>query len=385
MSASRPKRVVVLGSTGSVGRQALDVARTIPDRVRIVGLGTRSDVQVLGEQVAAFAPEAVAIADPEAAKTFRVRVPYFRGELRTGEEALTWLASWPEADLVLVAVSGIAGLRPTLAAIEAGHDLALANKETLVAAGSLVRRAVAARGVRLVPVDGEHSAIFQCLEGRDRGSVTRLVLTASGGPFLRRSLGSFGAVTPEEALQHPTWRMGRKITVDSATLMNKALEVIEAHWLFDVPPDRIQVVIHPQSVVHGMVEFWDGSTFAHLSPPDMRLFIQYALTYPDRAPVSYARMDWTVVHTLTFEPPDPRRFPCLGYAYEALARGGTAPTVLNAANEVAVERFLNREIAFSDIPRAVRTALDLHEPVRDPSLEEILEADRWARALVRSL
>jgi len=385
VSASRPKRVVVLGSTGSVGRQALDVARTIPDRVRIVGLGTRSDVQVLGEQVAAFAPEAVAIADPEAAKTFRVRVPYFRGELRTGEEALTWLASWPEADLVLVAVSGIAGLRPTLAAIEAGHDLALANKETLVAAGSLVRRAVAARGVRLVPVDGEHSAIFQCLEGRDRGSVTRLVLTASGGPFLRRSLGSFGAVTPEEALQHPTWRMGRKITVDSATLMNKALEVIEAHWLFDVPPDRIQVVIHPQSVVHGMVEFWDGSTFAHLSPPDMRLFIQYALTYPDRAPVSYARMDWTVVHTLTFEPPDPRRFPCLGYAYEALARGGTAPTVLNAANEVAVERFLNREIAFSDIPRAVRTALDLHEPVRDPSLEEILEADRWARALVRSL
>jgi 1-deoxy-D-xylulose-5-phosphate reductoisomerase len=383
VSAPRPKRVVILGSTGSVGRQALDVARAIPDRVRIVGLGTRRDVQTLGEQVAAFAPEAVAIADPEAAEAFRV--PHFRGELRTGEEALTWLASWPEADLVLVAVSGIAGLRPTLAAIEAGHDLALANKETLVAAGSLVRRAVAARGVRLVPVDGEHSAIFQCLEGRDRGSVARLVLTASGGPFLRRSLGSFRTVTPEEALQHPTWRMGRKITVDSATLMNKALEVIEAHWLFDVPPDRIQVVIHPQSVVHGMVEFWDGSTFAHLSPPDMRLFIQYALTYPDRAPVSYARMDWTVVHTLTFEPPDPRRFPCLGYAYEALARGGTAPAVLNAANEVAVERFLNREIAFSDIPRAVRTALDLHEPVRDPSLEEVLEADRWARALVRSL
>jgi|FaiFalDrversion2_1042247.scaffolds.fasta_scaffold00252_6 1-deoxy-D-xylulose-5-phosphate reductoisomerase len=380
-----PRRVVILGSTGSIGRQALEVAETIPDRVRITGLGARRDAETLGEQVRRFQPEAVALSDPGAAQAFRAHVPEFRGAFQVGEGALEWLARWPGADLVLVALTGIAGLRPTLSAIEAGHDVALANKETLVAAGHLVRRAVANRGVRLIPVDGEHSAIFQLLEGRDPSTVARVVLTASGGPFLRRPLASLRTVTPEEALQHPTWRMGPKVTVDSATLMNKGLEVIEARWLFDLPPHRIEVVIHPQSVVHGMVELVDGTTLAHLSPPDMRLFIQYAFTYPDRVGVSYARMDWSRPQALTFEPPDPRRFPCLGYAYEALGRGGTAPAVLNAANEVAVERFLRREMAFVEIPKAVRLALDLHDPVPDPSLEEILEADRWARALVWGL
>ncbi len=377
--------MVILGCTGSIGRQALEVARSLPDRIRVVGLGARRDAHTLADQVREFQPDAVALAEPESAEAFRAQLPGFRGELRAGEDALEWLARWPEADLVLVAVTGIAGLRPTLGAIGAGHDVALANKETLVAAGHLVRRAQEARGVRLLPVDGEHSAIFQLLEGRDPATVARIVLTASGGPFLRRPPSSLSTVTPEEALQHPTWRMGPKVTVDSATLMNKGLEVIEARWLFDLPPDRIQVVIHPQSVVHGMVELTDGTVLAHLSPPDMRPFIQYALTYPDRAEVSYARMDWGRSSMLSFEPPDLERFPCLQYAYEALRRGGTTPAVLNAANEEAVERFLRRELSFSEIPRAIRLALDLHEPRPDPSLEEVLEADRWARAVVRRL
>lgn len=379
------KRLVILGSTGSIGRQALEVAEALGDRVRVVGLGANRDVETLAQQAERWHPEAIAIADLGAAAALAGRVAGWRCELLAGPAALERLAGWPAADIVLVAVAGAAGLVPTLAAIAAGKDVALASKEALVAGGALVRRAVTERGVRLIPVDGEHSAIYQCLRAGRRDQVTRIVITASGGPFLRRSLEALEHVTPEEALAHPTWRMGTKISVDSATLMNKALEVIEARWLFDVPPDRIQVVIHPQSILHGMVEFADGSVIAHLSPPDMRLFIQYALTDPDRVPPAHTPMDWTVPHSLTFEPPDPRRFPCLGYAYEALAIGGTMPAVLNAANEVAVQRFLARGLAFGDIPRAVRAAMELHKSVPDPTLEEVLEADRWGRALVRSL
>jgi 1-deoxy-D-xylulose-5-phosphate reductoisomerase len=339
----------------------------------------------LAEQVRRWQPEAVALADPQAAEEFRQLATGWRGELLTGPGSLEELARWPSADAVLVAVVGVAGLLPSLAAIEAGKELLLANKETLVAAGELVRQRALARGVRIVPVDGEHSAIYQCLRAEQVDRVSRILLTASGGPFLRRSLESMEAATPEEALQHPTWRMGPKITVDSATLMNKALEVIEARWLFDLPPERIQVVIHPQSVVHGLVEFVDGSSLAHLSRPDMRVFIQYALAGTERTPAEFGRLDWTTPQTLTFEPPDLRRFPCLGYAYEALAVGGTLPAVLNAANEVAVQRFLDGEISFGRIPHLVRTAMDLHEPRARPTLEEILEADRWARAVARSL
>lgn len=380
-----PRRAVILGSTGSIGRQALEVAERLGGCVRVVGLAAQRDAATLAQQALRWNPEAVALADPEAAGEFRERAAGWPGELLVGPAALGQLARWPSADVVLVAVVGVAGLLPSLAAIDAGKELALANKETLVAAGALVRQHAQAKGVRIMPVDGEHSAIYQCLRGESRQRVSRIVLTASGGPFLRRSLESLESATPEEALQHPTWRMGRKITVDSATLMNKALEVIEAHWLFDLPPERIHVVIHPQSVVHGLVEFVDGSTLAHLSRPDMRLFIQYALLGGDRVPPGFGRLDWTATFSLTFEPPDLRRFPCLGYAYEALAVGGTLPAVLNAANEVAVQRFLEGEMPFGRIPRLVREIMDLHEPRVRPTLKEILEADRWARALARSL
>jgi len=380
------RRVAILGSTGSIGRQALEVVEALAGRARVVALAARRDAAALAEQAVRWQPEAVALTDREAVEEFRQMASGWRGELLVGPQALEQVARWPSADVVLVAVVGVAGLLPSLAAIEAGKELALANKETLVAAGELVRERAASCGARIVPVDGEHSAIYQCLQAEQRRDrVRRIVLTASGGPFLRRSLESMESATPEEALQHPTWRMGPKITVDSATLMNKALEVIEARWLFDLPAERIEVLIHPQSVVHGMVEFVDGSSLAHLSRPDMRLFIQYALSGMDRLPPGFGRLDWTIPQTLTFEPPDLRRFPCLGYAYEALAVGGTLPAVLNAANEVAVQRFLDGEVPFGRIPKLVRAAMDLHEPRPRPTLEEILEADRWARALVRSL
>lgn len=380
-----PRRVAILGSSGSIGRQALEVVEALGDRLQVVALGARRDARTVAQQATRWNPQAVAFVDPQAAREFRQLASGWRGEVLAGRGALEELARWPSADVVLVAVVGVAGLLPSLAAIEAGKELALANKETLVAAGELVCQQAQARGVQIVPVDGEHSAIYQCLKAEPRQRVSRIVLTASGGPFLRRSLESMESASPEEALEHPTWRMGAKITVDSATLMNKALEVIEARWLFDLPPEHIQVVIHPQSVVHGLVEFVDGSTLAHLSRPDMRLFIQYALTGAERLPPGFGRLDWTVPHTLTFEPPDLRRFPGLGYAYEALAVGGTMPAVLNAANEGAVERFLDREIPFGQIPKLVRAAMDLHEVRPRPTLEEVLEADRWARELVRSL
>ncbi len=379
------RRVAVLGSTGSIGRQALEVAEALRDRVRVVGLAARRDALALAEQAVRWQPEVVALVDPQAEPQFRKAAASWRGELLVGPGALEELARWPSVDVVLVAVVGVAGLLPSLAAVEAGKELALANKEALVAAGGILCPRAQARGVRVVPVDGEHSAIYQCLRAEPRDRVRRIVLTASGGPFLRRSLESMEAATREEALQHPTWRMGAKITVDSATLMNKALEVIEAYWLFGLPPDRIAVVVHPQSVVHGMVEFVDGSTLAHLSRPDMRLFLQYALAGLDRVAPGFGHLDWTAALTLTFEPPDLRRFPCLGYAYEALAVGGTLPAVLNAANEVAVARFLDGEVRFGQIPRLVRAAMELHQVRPDPSLEDILEADRWARAVVRGL
>jgi 1-deoxy-D-xylulose-5-phosphate reductoisomerase len=376
-------RLTLLGSTGSIGCTALDVVRHLRgqgDAVEVVALSGHGNLPCLIEQVREFRPSAVAVGTPEGVTRLRDAVPGWRGEVVVGAAGLNTLAAETEADLVLVAVVGAVGLAPTLAAFGAGKDVALATKEALVAGGALVMAAARRSRARLLPVDSEHSAIFQCLEGSARGDVARLWLTASGGPFLRRSAAALATVRPEEALRHPTWSMGRKVTVDSATLMNKGLEIIEAHWLFGVPPDAIEVVVHPQSVVHSLVEFVDGSLLAHLGPTDMRLPVQYALTYPRRAPSPAVRLDMQTLAALSFEAPDPVRFPCPGYAREALALGGTAPAVLNAANEVAVRLFLEGRIRFPDIARLVRRVLDGHRPVPATSLETVLAADGEGRA-----
>lgn len=370
-------RLVILGSTGSIGRQALEVVDALIGEVEVVGLGARRDADALLRQAARYRPRAVAIVDEVAGATVRAGMP--RGvEVFAGDDALTRLASEVASDVVLIAVVGIAGLLPTLHALRAGRDVALANKETLVAGGALVTREAARRQKRLLPVDSEHAAIAQCLRGESTESVRRVLLTGSGGPFLRRAIATLEQVRRDEALSHPTWKMGEKITVDSATLMNKGFEVIEAHWLFGLAGAQIEVVIHPQSVVHSLVEFVDGSVKAQLAPPDMRMVIAYALTAPRRLPLPSPVMEWDRLQ-LTFERPDPARYPCLGLAYDALREGGTMPAVLNASNEVGVERFLAGGIRFTEIARAVKATMDAHRPVPEPSLEEVLAADAWAR------
>jgi 1-deoxy-D-xylulose-5-phosphate reductoisomerase len=385
MSAGRARRVTIVGATGSIGRSALSVIDANAPRLAVAGLAARRSVRLLAEQAVRYQPDAVALADATAADEFHAAAPGWRGTLLTGPSSAEELARSVGADVVVVGAEGLAGLGPTLAAIDAGRDVALASKEVLVVAGAVVMTRARARGVRVLPVDSEHSALRQCLAGSAHGDVARLILTASGGPFLRRSLDALADVTPEDALAHPTWRMGRKVTVDSATLMNKGFEVIEARWLFDVPPSKIHVMIHSQSVVHAMVEYVDGATLAQLSPPDMRLPIQLAVLPDERQPVAPSRIDWTVPHNLTFEPPDLRRFPCLAHAYDAVAEGGTMPAVLEGADAAAVELFLARRLPFGEIPKAIRTAMDFHRAMRDPSLEELLEARRWASQLVRSL
>jgi 1-deoxy-D-xylulose-5-phosphate reductoisomerase len=375
---SGPKRVVVLGSTGSIGTNTLDVIAALPGRFEVVGLAAKSRRDELFEQARRFRPRWVALDGGEPDRT----------GLPPGVEFLTDPDEVPRrvqaagVDVVVSAVVGAAGLRCTWAALEAGKTVALANKETLVVAGKLVTDLAAARGGRLLPVDSEHSAIFQAIAGQ-RAAVERVVLTGSGGPFRGKARDALKAVTVEEALAHPTWRMGPKITVDSATLMNKALEVIEARWLFDLPPDRIEVIIHPESMVHSFVEFADGSVLAQVSPPDMRLPIQYALTYPDRVPGPARRVNWRELSAFHFEAPDRTTFPALDLGYEVAARGGTAGAVLNAANEAAVEAFLDRRLPFLDIPRACRAVLDAHTFDPGPTLDGLLAADRWARQEVR--
>ncbi len=304
-------------------------------------------------------------------------------EVLTGEEALEEIVRREDVSLVVSALVGFAGVRPTLAAVNAGKDVALANKEALVVAGELIMRAVREHGTRLLPVDSEHSAILQCLQGEDVRRVERLILTASGGPFLNLPAEKLSGVTVEEALNHPTWKMGTKITIDSATLMNKGLEVIEAFWLFGVPPEKIEVVIHPQSIIHSMVEFADGSIKAQMGLPDMRMPIQYALFYHDRPPTAFRRLDVARLGALTFQAPDTARFPCLAQAFRALAMGGTAPAALNAANEVAVQMFLEGRIGFTDVARVITEALDAHAPAHDLTLERLMETDRRTRELVR--
>ena len=373
------KRLVVLGSTGSIGRQALEIVDAFPGEFAVVGLGARRSTDLLAQQARRYRPRAVAVVDEDAAAGLGGQLPPGT-EMFVGKDALR-SAARIEADAVLVAVVGIAGLLPTLDALRSGHDVALANKETLVAGGALVMDAVRASGRRLVPVDSEHAAVLQCLLGEDPQAVARVLLTGSGGPFLRRPIGDLAGVTREEALAHPTWRMGAKITVDSATLMNKGLEVIEAHWLFGLAPEHIEVVIHPQSIVHSLVEFVDRSVKAQLAPPDMRLVIAYALRGPARAALPVTGLRWDRLD-LTFERPDPVRYPCLALAYAALRAGGTMPAVMNAANEVAVERFLAGAIPFTEIAGWVERAMDAHRPSALHSVDDILTADAWARAQV---
>ena len=362
------RNVVILGATGSIGQSALKVAREIPDRMRVVGLSAHQNAEILSQAAKEF-PEAKTILSS--------------GE--QGVERLVELATLPEADLVLIAIVGTAGLRPALAAIEAGKDLAVASKEILVMAGGIVMEAARRRGVKILPVDSEHNAIFQCLDGRDPSSVRRLILTCSGGPFRKTPTDKLKNVTPEMALRHPTWNMGRKITVDSATLFNKALEMIEARWLFDIGMDRVDVIIHPQSIVHSMVEFVDRSVLAQLSHSDMCLPIQFAVTWPDRVANSMRPLDFAELGRLDFEAPRRSDFPALDLAQEAGTLGGTRPAVLNAANEVSVDAFLAGKIPFLGIWKTVAEVLKTCPHAEDPDLETIIETDGIARRLALSL
>jgi 1-deoxy-D-xylulose-5-phosphate reductoisomerase len=374
------KNISLLGSTGSIGTQVLDVVERLPDRLRVVGMAAHRNVALLSEQVRRFRPQVVSVGTEHSAELLRERLSDLREtEIVWGSEGLNRVAAIPQADTVVVSVAGTVGLAPTIEAISAGKDIALASKEVLVAAGSLVNRLVQDKGVRLLPIDSEHSAIFQCLQGEDRSSIRKLMLTASGGALKDCPLERLQSVTPEQALAHPNWSMGRKITIDSATLMNKGLEIIEARWLFGVDPDRIEVVIHPQSIVHSMVEFADGSVMAQLGIPDMRLPIQYALLYPERVDTDLPSLNIADQGTLTFGRPDAERYPTLELAYRAVEIDGTMPAVMNAANEVAVGLFLDGKIGFLDIERIVRRTMDAHVPLPEPGLRQILECDSWAR------
>ena len=373
-------RVVVLGSTGSVGRSALSVIdHDEGRRLRAWGLGARSSWESLVEQAKRYRPRYIALADHAAAASINGEFHGSGVEVLSGPEGLAKIASAPEADRVLSAIVGAAGLLGTWAAVEAGKIVALANKETLVVAGPLVMDLAKRRGATILPVDSEHSAIFQCLKAGAPNEVRRVILTSSGGPFRGKTAREIANVSAEQALKHPTWRMGPKISIDSATLMNKALEVIEARWLFDLKPEQIEVVVHPESIVHSMVEFVDGSVIAQLSPPDMRLPVQYALNYPERVPGPCPILDLSKAQSLTFEPPDRETFPALGLGFEVMRRGGTAGAALNAANEAAVARFLAGEIRFPDISRACRAALDHHTFDPAPSLDDLWKVDAWAR------
>jgi 1-deoxy-D-xylulose-5-phosphate reductoisomerase len=372
----KPKNIVLLGATGSIGVSTQKVVADLPDHFRIVGLASRENVAGMAQAVRQFRPVQVAMTDRDKARELEKHISQ---PVVTGEQGLVELATMPEADIVLVAIVGTAGLEPALAAIRAGKDLAVASKEILVMAGELVMSEAKKHGVRVLPVDSEHSAIFQCLEGREPASVKRLILTASGGPFRQTPREKFAAITVAQALKHPSWSMGQKITIDSATLFNKGLEMIEARWLFDVEIDRVDVVVHPQSIVHSMIEFVDGSILAQLSVPDMRYPIQYALTWPHRLANSMPPTDLAKIGTLTFENPDVEKFPSLRLARQAGRVGGTMPAVFNAANEVAVARFVAGALKFTGIFETVERTMNAHRPVAHAPLDAIVEADLWAR------
>ena len=373
------RRVAVLGSTGSIGVSTLEVAAALPERVEIVGLCAHSNWRQLFEQTHQFKPRWAVLSDPAAHARADESLLWHGTRLLGGEDGVAAIVRDPDVDVVVSAIVGAAGLRGTWGALDAGKCVALANKESLVVAGPLIMKLAREKGNGLLPVDSEHSGLFQALLAGKVGEVERLVLTGSGGPFRGKTARELEHVTPEEALRHPTWQMGKKITVDSATLMNKSLELIEARWLFDLPPERIDILIHPKSLVHALVEFRDGSVLAQLSPPDMKLPIQYALTWPDRVSGPAKRLDWGTLRELRFEPPDREAFPSVQFGYEVAARGGTCGAVLNAANEAAVDRFLTGTLRFLDIPRVCRQILDAHPFSPTPGLDELLVLDGWAR------
>lgn len=383
------KAIAILGSTGSIGRQTLQVVESMPERFRVVALAAGSNLEELAGQIARYRPELVSVSDAAKASELRERLGASQNgsaalpEIQHGREGLVSVGTHPQADVVVSAAVGVVGLEATYAAVKAGKRVALSNKEVLVAAGALVMAAAKANGTELLPVDSEHNAIHQCLRAGRAGEVKRLVLTASGGPFRRTPIARMAQATPEQALAHPNWRMGKRITIDSATLVNKGFEVIEARWLFDIEPGRIQVVIHPQSTIHSMVEYVDGSILAQLGPTDMRMPIRYALTYPEREASNGVELDWGGLRRLDFEKVPPRKFPCLRLARRALEQGGAQTCALNAADELAVEAFLERRLPFPGIARVIEEVLDRMPKVELDSIEDVLAADREARRLAR--
>lgn len=373
------QRVAILGSTGSIGTQTLEVVAAHPEKFKITALAAYRNDEIFERQLEQFKPDIAVLVDQDAAARLKNR---YRGpvQILDGEEGLLEIATYTKADTVLTSMVGFAGLKPTIAAIEAGKTIALANKETLVAAGELITRLAKEKGVAILPVDSEHSAIFQCLNGERRDRVNKIILTASGGPFRGWNSDQLRHVTVEACLRHPNWSMGRKITVDSATLANKGLEVIEAKWLFDLEYDQIEVVIHPQSIIHSMVEFVDGAVMAQLGLPDMRVPIQYALSFPDRFPSDQPGLDFTKLAALTFMPPDTETFQSLALAFAAGRAGGSMPCVFNAANEIAVNAFLSHQLAFLDIATVIRHTMNDHQIILKPSLDDLYNADGWARS-----
>lgn len=383
MSSFRKKKVVILGATGSVGVNTLKVIERFPDRFELLGLSAHRNVERLAEQAKRFRPRGIVVGDPEDAKRLAGVLDTSSIGIASGVEGLIEMAAMADADLVVSAIVGAAGLVPTMAAVREGKTIALANKETLVMAGRLIVEEAQRSGAQILPVDSEHSAIHQCLTGEDRSRVRRLILTASGGPFHEQPADVLAEATPEDALRHPRWEMGEKISIDSATLMNKGLEVIEARWLFDVSSDRIDVLVHPQSIVHSMVEFVDGSVLAQMGIPDMRVPIAYALGFPERLKTGLTPLDLVEKGPLTFMVPDLERFPCLGLARDAIRMGGLMPAVMNAANEVAVGAFLDRDLGFTDLAGVIRRTMEAFE-LRDYStVEDVLRADRKARRIAR--
>lgn len=380
------KHIAILGSTGSIGKNALSVIETHPDEFSVVGLAANQDVDTLEAQIRTHRPKVAALNEPAAAAQLRERLRDMNTtEVLAGAEGLQAVATMSEAAQVLEGIGGSAGLLPTLAAINAGKDIAFVNKEVMVMCGELVMEAVRANGVNLIPIDGEMSAIFQCLEGqRERqADIHQLLITASGGPFREMPKEALRNVTPQQALRHPNWDMGAKITIDSATMMNKGLEVIEAKWLFDVPLSKINIVVHRESIVHSMVEWTDGSTLAQLGATDMRIMIQFALTYPRRLATPVPRLDLLAARTLHFEPVDAGKFPCIALAYTAAEVGGTLPVVLSSADEVVVDAFLENRIRFTDIPAILRSVMDKHAVIPHPNLDDILAVDAWAKSAAR--
>lgn len=375
--------ISILGSTGSIGTQALDVVRAVKgDDIKVHGITGNNNIDLLEKQALEFKPEIVAVMDEEKSIELKKRLKSENTKVLGGMEGLIKVATMENVDTVLTSVVGNVGLEPTLEAIKSNKNIALANKETLVSAGELVMRTAMGKGIKIFPVDSEHSAIFQCLQGKQDNNIYKILLTASGGSFRGKTIDELKNVTVDDALKHPNWVMGRKITIDSATLMNKGLEVIEAVWLFNVNVNQIQVLVHPQSIIHSAVEFEDGAVIAQLGAPDMRLPIQYALLYPKRIDTNLPRLDLFEHNNLTFEKPDMDTFKCLSLAFRAINEGGTMPAVMNAANEVAVERFLNREISFLQIPELIEKTMNSYSPVYNYDLKTVLEADKWAREFV---